>query len=85
MSDPRTPDAIINVSGEVHHRFELFASWQFRNADMVTQKQYDDDGVPTIRLRHNGVWMPPGQRQLMTLDDTMALVRKVVSSKLSGK
>lgn len=86
MTDPRKADATVFVQLEgTRHKFELFVSNQFPNADMMAQPQYDDSDTPTFRVRHNGAWLPPGQRQLMALDDLMQIVAATLRPKLRGK
>ena len=85
MSDPRRPDEIITIStayGRKKHSFELFVSSQFPSKIYSSQPQADDFGVPTVRLRHNGVWMPPGSKRLMTVDEVMAIIGRSLVQKL---
>lgn len=85
--DPRKPDVVISLvtRGDVRHRFELFKSSQFKNRDMLLQRRTDDRDTETVRVRHNGVWTPPGTRTLLTLDETLQLVDKVVRRSLGDE
>lgn len=88
MSDPRKADLAINlVSADGRrHRFQLFASDQFTNReDMAEQPQADAEGRPTIRLMHDGAWLPPGERKLITLDDAMLLIGMSVKRQFEEK
>lgn len=85
MSDPRRPDEIITISAansRKKHSFELFVSSQFPSKIYRDQPQHDDFGVPTVRLRHNGVWMPPGNKKLMTIDEVMVIIARSLDRKL---
>ena len=88
MPDPRKPDVIVTIpegEGTARHKFELFASYQFKNADMVAQRQFDERDIPTVRVRHNGVWLPPGERHLMTLRDATLLMETVLADRIKRK
>lgn len=85
MSEPRRPDAVLSVrAGDIRHKFEMYRAAQFQNADMLEQPQTDSKGVPTVRLRHNGVWLPPGHRQLMTVRAAVELAESVIEKQLKG-
>lgn len=89
MSEPRKADAVVTLqtrdrkTGQVRrHKLELYASDQFPSADMQDQRQVDDNDVPTVRVRHNGVWLPPGQRQLMTMAQVMGIIERTAAQPL---
>lgn len=85
MSDPRKPDTVISVRiGQIRHKLELFTSSQFTRTDMQDQPQHDENSVPTVRIRHNGQWLPPGSRQLVKLDDVMDLIQSVIGKQLKA-
>lgn len=79
MSDPRKPEIVVSMRiGDVRHKLELFSSYQFPRIE--ESPRHDEEDVPTVRVRHNGVWLPPGERQLMTLQDVMDMIRKVAAN-----
>ena len=81
MADQRKPEAVISLRvGDVKHKLELFSSHQFPT--MTDTQFHDAEDVPTVRVRHDGVWLPPGMRKLMTLDAVMDLVKSEISDKL---
>lgn len=84
MSEPRKPDHTLVLQGRrgVRHKFELFLGRQFPKAEFQAQQQYDEHDTPTVRVRHNGVWLPHGSRQLMSLDQVMALIERTVRRQL---
>lgn len=87
MSERRRPDftlVLTTQQGDVtmRHKLECYKSSQFPSNTLQTQRQYDDNGVSTFRVRHNGVWVPPGQRQLMTLAEVMTLAETTVQRQL---
>ena len=87
MSEPRKADGsiIVQIGDTPRQKFELFKSEQFTKADMQSQPQYDYLNTPTFRVRHNGQWLPPGDRRLMTMDQVMLLVEKTSRRQLQGK
>lgn len=87
MSEPRRPDAIITFQPQAgeRHKLELFRSSQFSNQDLQAQRQVDDEDTPTFRVRHNGVWLPPGQRVLMPLTDILELFEAAVRRQFKEK
>lgn len=89
MSESRKPDATLTLalpdreSGRVtKHKLELFVAGQFPSEDMQSQRLIDDDDLPTVRVRHNGVWLPPGERMLMTLKQVMSIATSSVAKHL---
>lgn len=84
MSDVRRPDITLRLKGSngVNHRFELFRSAQFTRGAFATQTQYEEGDVPTVRVRHNGTWLPVGEQQLMTLDQALTLVKSACARNL---
>ncbi len=88
MSEPRKPDLAVNLvtADGRRHRFQLFASNQFTNRkDMAAQPMTDGEGNPTVRLRHDGAWLPPGERKLITLDEAMLLISMSVKRQFEEK
>ena len=85
MSERRRPDftlVLTTHTGEVSHRHKLecYKASQFTSNDFQAQRQYDDKGVTTFRVRHNGVWVPP--RQLLTVEEMLGVVESTVSRQL---
>lgn len=88
MSESRRPDFTLVLTTQddqvTHrHKLECYKASQFPSNAFQTQRQYDDNGVTTFRVRHNGVWVPPGQRQLMSLSEILSLAESTVSRHLT--
>lgn len=87
MSERRRPDFTLVLTTQqgdrtMRHKLECYKASQFKSNAIQIQRQYDDQGVSTFRVRHNGVWVPPGQRELLTLDEVMLLAKETVQRQL---
>lgn len=65
MSERRRPDftlVLTTQQGDVtmRHKLEVLQVVAIPSNTLQTQRQYDDNGVSTFRVQHNGVWVPPG-------------------------
>ena len=79
MSEVRKPVATIRVKwSKVSHKFELFEGRCFAEFITGDQQLLDEKGRPTVRVRHNGVWMPPKERVLYPISDVMALIESAL-------
>lgn len=90
MSERRRPDFTLSLTTQqgdrtMRHKLECYKSSQFKSNAIQIQRQYDDEGISTFRVRHNGVWVPPGQRTLMTLDEVMQLARGTMARQLMSQ
>lgn len=87
MSEPRKPDSVITLQGQkgARHKFELFSAGQFKKAEFQAQQQFDAHDTTTFRVRHNGVWLPHGSRQLMALDQVMNLIERILRRQFKEK
>lgn len=86
MSEPRKPDYTLMLKGgKTSYKFELFGSHQFTSSDMQAQAQVDEHDTPTVRVRLNGAWTPPGERKLYTVDEVMSLVEPQIRNAIIEK
>lgn len=87
MSEPRKPDTVLALQGQqgTRHKFELFRAGQFNKAEFQAQQQFDEHDTNTFRVRHNGVWLPHGSRQLMTLAQVLSLVERIMRRQFKDK
>ena len=88
MSERRRPDftLVLHTQHEptaVRHKLECYKASQFPSNAMQSQRQFDEEGLSTFRVRHNGMWVPPGQRTLMTLKEVLELAESTVQRQLT--